>query len=50
MEEMREEEEEEGLVKEVEGKIMEWLVHETLTVMVGDDGKCGWGSHGKRFT
>ncbi|KAK7357386.1 hypothetical protein VNO80_16671 [Phaseolus coccineus] len=35
MEEMREEEEEEGLVKEIEGNIMEWLVHETLTVMVG---------------
>lgn len=33
--EMREEEEEEGLVKEIEGNIVEWLVHETLTVMVG---------------
>jgi len=37
MEEMREEEEEEGLVKEIEGNIMEWLVHETLTVMVGGE-------------
>ncbi|XP_047168531.1 uncharacterized protein LOC124837261 isoform X1 [Vigna umbellata] len=35
MEEMREEEEEKGLVKEIEGNIVEWLVHETLTVMVG---------------
>jgi len=35
MEEMREEEEEEGLVKEIERNIVEWLVHETLTVMVG---------------
>ncbi|KAK7391109.1 hypothetical protein VNO78_19479 [Psophocarpus tetragonolobus] len=35
MEEMREQEEEEGLVKEIERSMLESLVHETFTVMVG---------------
>lgn len=43
MEEMKKDEEGEGLVKEIERSMFETLVHETFTVMVGGvdtKGKC----------
>ncbi|GAU15490.1 hypothetical protein TSUD_45270 [Trifolium subterraneum] len=41
MDEVKEEEEEEKLVAEIEGKVLEMLVNETLTVMVGPYKKNG---------
>lgn len=52
VQEKMKEEGEEGLVKEIEGKILEMLVHETLNVMVGggSGGGRGGGGGGKGET